>query len=53
MITYQVGDRVTIGTEGTTKGTVQQVVNPDHYLIVRWDDGTLGHVHPDDIRRAV
>lgn len=35
--------------DGSMQGTIAQVVNP-HYWIIRWDDGELGHVHPDDVK---
>lgn len=35
--------------DGTCQGTIAQVVNP-HYLIIKWDDGEIGNVHPNDVK---
>ncbi len=44
----KVGSRVEM-LDGTCKGTITQIVHK-HYWVIKWDDGRVGSVHPDDVK---
>ncbi len=44
----KVGSRVELFDE-TCKGTIMQIVH-EHFWVIKWDDGQIGNVHPDDVK---
>lgn len=44
----KVGGRVEM-FDGSHQGTIKEVVNPQ-FMVVKWDDGEEGSVHPLDVR---
>ena len=42
------GDRVEM-FDGSMKGTIIEVKN-EYFIVVKWDDGEIGNVHPLDVK---